>query len=188
MDPSLEPQKEGRINICGVPFWAPFWPQAGQEPLSASFFRLLRLPRALQEPLKRYSGAFSVEASIRTPVLDPVLVSKRDLGTLQIIEILLDKTIVFKEIVFLSWSRFWTSFWPHFGLPFRRLLASKMAENCLEIPLGAPKSRSPILFFGFKRRKRGFQKGDQKWTPNRNPGAIGFSGMCGAPGRTIGGV
>ena len=41
----------------------------------------------------------------------------------------------------------------------------KMAETCLEIPLGAPKSRSKDLFFGSKRRKRGFQKRGQKRDP-----------------------
>ena len=84
------------------------------------------------------------------PVLDPVLASKKDPGTSKIIEIQLKKK-VFKEIMFLSWSCFGTSFWHPFGSRFGRLLAPKMAETSLEIPLGAPKSRSPVLFFGSKR-------------------------------------
>ena len=45
------------------------------------------------------------------------------------------------------------------GLPSESLLAPKMTETCLEIPLGAPKSRSKDVFFGSKKQKRGFQKG-----------------------------
>ena len=51
------------------------------------------------------------------------------------------------------------------GLPWGSLLAPKMLETCLEIPPGRPKSRSKDLFFGSKRRKRGFQKRGQKKDP-----------------------
>ena len=51
------------------------------------------------------------------------------------------------------------------GLPWGSLLAPKMVATCLEIPPGAPKSRSKDLFFGSKRRKRGFQKRGQKRDP-----------------------
>ena len=44
-------------------------------------------------------------------------------------------------------------------------MAPKMVATCLEIPPGAPKSRSKDLFFGSKRRKRGFQKRGQKRDP-----------------------
>ena len=50
------------------------------------------------------------------------------------------------------------------GLRFGSFLAPKIAETCLEIPLGAPKSRSKDLFFGpgglqerSKRPPRGLQ-------------------------------
>ena len=39
--------------------------------LQATFFRLRRPPRALQEPFKMHSGAFSVDASMRTPFWIP---------------------------------------------------------------------------------------------------------------------
>ena len=45
------------------------------------------------------------------------------------------------------------------GLPFGSLLAPKMAETCLEIRLGPPKSGSRLFFFRLKRqKKKGFKK------------------------------
>ena len=44
-----------------------------------------------------------------------------------------------------------------------------MAETCLGIPLGAPKSRSKDLFFGSKTPKKGSKKGAKKGTQNETP-------------------
>ena len=63
-----------------------------------------------------------------------------------------------------------------------------MAEASLEIPLGAPKSRSPALFFRLQDAKKRVPERGPQMDPKPDPHYTGFSGMCGAPGRTIGGV
>jgi hypothetical protein len=83
----------------------------------------------------------------REPILDPFLTPKSEPGTSKIKEILC--TVVKNQgFAIFSSTRFRTSIWDPFGLRFGTLLALKMAETCLWIPLGAPKSRSGDLFFG----------------------------------------
>ena len=52
------------------------------------------------------------------------------------------------------------------GLTFGTLLAPKIAENCLEIPLGAPKSRSRALWIG----PGGLQERPRRPTGGQNKG------------------
>ena len=52
------------------------------------------------------------------------------------------------------------------GLRFGSCLAPKIVETCLEIPLGAPKSRSKDLFFG----PGGLQERSKRPTEGQNKG------------------
>ena len=58
--------------------------------------------------------------------------------------------MVFEEIIIFSLNRFRTSILHPLGLTFGSLLAPKMAETSLGIPLGAAKSRSRLVFFGLR--------------------------------------
>ena len=91
--------------------------------------------------------------------------------------------------------RFWNQFWDLWDFLLVANLAPRPFETGLLGALGPAKSRSRLVFFGPERlqerskmEKGGFQKGDQKRTKKRDPRYIGFSGMRGPPGRTIGGV
>ena len=121
---------------------------------------------------------------IPDPLLDPI----RELGTSKIIKIL--ATVGdFNGFAIFSLDRFRTSILDPLGLPFGTFLAPKMAETSLGLPLGAAKSRSRLVLFGpeglqerSKRRKRGFQKGGQKWTPNGTPATLDLAECAGPRG------
>ena len=70
----------------------------------------------------------------------------------------------FCDFAFFNQDSIWDPILDPPGLRFGSFLAPKIAETCLEIPLGAPKSRSKDLFFGpgglqgrSKRPPRGLQ-------------------------------
>ena len=95
--------------------------------------------------------------------MDPVLTPQEDPGTSKIIEIIMKNNSFQRNRTFELESLLDLVLAP-FGHPFWSLLATKMAETCLEIPLGTPKSRSRDVFFGpgglqerSKRLPRGIQ-------------------------------
>ena len=55
---------------------------------------------------------------------------------------------MFGDFAFFNPDPIWDPILESPGLPFGSALAPKIAETSLEIPLGAPKSRSKDLFFG----------------------------------------
>ena len=148
-----------------LPFWLPFWPpfraELGQEPFPTSFFRLLRPPRALQEPLQRLSEGLRVKDVIRDPFwarFGPFLgrpgASK--------IRFSYETSYKFCEFAYFSSSRLPSSILDPPGLPWGRLLAPQMAETSLEIRLGPPESRSRLFFSAPRGEKEGSQKGPKK--------------------------
>ena len=75
-----------------------------------------------------------------------------------------ERYCIFCDFAFFNPDPIWDPILDSPGLPFGSALAPKIAETCLEIPLGAPKSRSKDLFFGpgglqerSKRPPRGLQ-------------------------------
>ena len=55
---------------------------------------------------------------------------------------------IFGDFAFFNPDSIWDTILDPPGLRFGSFLAPKIAETCLEIPLGAPKSRSGDFFFG----------------------------------------
>ena len=126
-------------------------------------FRLRELPRALQEAVR-------VQDTIRTPFGTHFRTRFGTPGTLKFKE--------FREIfvknqgcAIFGLDRFRTPIWDPPGHPFGTFLASKIVENCLEIRLGAPKSRSRAFSIGpgglqerSKRPTGGQHKGTERAT------------------------
>ena len=126
-------------------------------------FRSQEAPRALQEALKRLFEGFRVEDEIGNqfwtrfgPVFGGPGPSKLRFSC--------QMYCIFCDFAFFNPDPIWDPILESPGLPFGSALAPKIAETSLEIPLGAPNSRSKDLFFGpgglqerSKRPPRGLQ-------------------------------
>ena len=128
-------------------FSAPRAPQDGPRAIPTTFFRLQEPPRALQEALKRLFEGFRVEDAIGNqfwtrfgPVFGCPGLSK--------LRFSYETYCDFCDFAFFNQDSIWDTILDPPGLRLGSLLASKVAETCLGIPLGAPKSSSGDFFFG----------------------------------------
>ena len=159
--------------------------QIGQEPLKSApravpdhFCQLQEAPRVLQEALKRLSTGLCAHEVLQDCIFHRSGPPKGAPGTSKIIKIL--RTVCKNQgFAILSSHRLLNSIWEPFGLPLAGLLPLKIAETCLETPLGAAKSRSRAHFFDpgalqdrSKRHLRALQEASTRLRhPKRPPGS-----------------
>ena len=140
---------EGILDRFWLPFWLPFWQlfgaQLGQEPFPTSLFRLLRIPRALQEALQRLSEGLRVEDAIWNQFWTGLESDFGDPGPKKS-RFSYEMYCIFGDFVISNPDSILDPILNPPGLPFGSLLAPKMAETCLEIRLGPPKSGSRLFF------------------------------------------
>jgi len=171
-------------------FLAPRAPQDGPRATPTTFFRLQEPPRALQEALKRLFEGFRVEDAIGNqfwtrfgPLFGGPGLSKLRFSC--------ERYCKFCDFAFFNQDSIWDPILDPPGLRFGSLLALKVVETSLGVPLGAPKSRSGDLFFGpgglqerSKRPTEGQNKGTERATrAKRHP--RGVQDRFGTPFRAI---
>ena len=116
----------------------------GQEPFRTTFFRLRRLPGALQEPFKRLSLHLQRRCRDSEPVLVPFwypLGLKQSRNSSR-----RPQMFVVSPFGDRVANRLRGPVWDLPGLPFGTLLALKMADNCLEFVLERPRAVQVHLF------------------------------------------
>ena len=131
-----------------------------QERFSITFFRLRRVPRALQEASKRLSEGFRVEDAIRTPFWSHFGLTKKTLGP-QKSRKSYGRYAFFEMFTFSACFGFGTSFWTFWDPLLDVDLAPRPFETGLLGARGPAKSRSRLVFFGPERlqeRPRGIQE------------------------------
>ena len=134
-----------RFYLGGVS--APRVPQDGPRATPTSSFRLPEPPRALQEALQRLFEGFRVEDAIGNQFWNRFGLVFGGPG-LSKLRFSCERYCNFCDLAFFTQGSIWDPILDPPGLRFGSLLAPKVAETSLGIPLGAPKSRSKDLFFG----------------------------------------
>ena len=128
-------------------FWGPRAPQDGPRAIQTSFFRLQEPPRELQEAIKMLLEGFRVEDAIGNQFWNRFGLVFGGPG-LSKLRFSCERYCDFCDFAIFNQDPILDPILDPPGDRFGSLLAPKIAETSLGIPLGAPKSRSKDLFFG----------------------------------------
>ena len=141
------------LKIALGPILAPFLAKPANS-RSQLFFRLLRVPRALQQALQEFSEGLRVKDAIWNQFRTGFGSDFGDPGPLKI-RFSCKNYCIFCDFAIFNPDSILDPILDLLGLRFGSFLTPKMVETCLEIRLGPPKSGSRLLF-SRKARGRGF--------------------------------
>ena len=122
--------------------------------LQATFFRLRRPPRALQEPFKRLSATITHLSGNPMPFYIDVDTQKSTPGPLKSVNYYFKKAMIFEENTFSARVAFWTRFWTLLASLSGAFWPPRWLKPLLEFLLERPRAVQDFFFRLQERPKR----------------------------------